>query len=597
MSTYREVAAEEKAGFTPQIPLPSNVVYRPFDELVSEGVLAKAAEVSAMTYESSLLSQPPSRGVSAASVSRTQYQSFAAQQRAQYQPATISARPIVSSRDTHDDRKADEIVTRITETAKRKVSSTNLQPKRVARSQKVLPSTCDEDERVPETQLQSQARLGSDMAHQLNQARAQRKAHEQPVLSSTLQTLSLFSPHERVDHFPGTQPDRVLRNVRAFHSELERALNSRSMANTRPAPSNPPVLVIKWVDYTNKFGLGYILSNGSVGCIFTKQATMEGDIVGEIPPSAIIVPEAERHLQSRENVNYVDYGQIIPITGGKKVEFYENNGELGISRVKVSSGQFAMEPATDGTKAAAVARSDNEYDERKRQKVILWKKFANYMIAFGRDLEYTPDPNVSDTPAKSDADVVTFYQRFGDVGCWMFCDGHFQFNFPDHTKIILSADGTWCDFYHLPLEAARDLAQTSTLPHDALDDRQKLSYPLQTLLNFTVKPNTARSRAGSSRVQKPVIDPVLQGVPAANDFRRKVEFIKRIVGEWLSNEGIGRSDMSVEGRLRWNGYRDVNVKAPFKHVWATVGARGRDERRVAWFDPKKASEIVPDIES
>lgn len=141
------------------------------------------------------------------------------------------------------------------------------------------------------------------------------------------------------------------------------------------------------------------------------------------------------------------------------------------------------------------------------------------------------------------------------------------------------------------------MAQNRSLPHDALDERTKLSFPLQTLLNFAVKPQSARSRAGTSRTMKPVIDPLLQGIPAANDFRRKVEFIRKIVGEWLINDGVGRSDMSVEGRLRWAGYRDVSVKAPFKHVWATVCARGGDDRKVAWFDPKRADEIVPDIEN
>ena len=35
-STYREVAAEEKAGLTPAVPLADNVVYRPFDEVVRD---------------------------------------------------------------------------------------------------------------------------------------------------------------------------------------------------------------------------------------------------------------------------------------------------------------------------------------------------------------------------------------------------------------------------------------------------------------------------------------------------------------------------------------------------------------------------------
>jgi hypothetical protein len=123
---------------------------------------------------------------------------------------------------------------------------------------------------------------------------------------------------------------------------------------------------------------------------------------------------------------------------------------------------------------------------------------------------------------------------------------------------VLSADGGWCDFYHLPLEAARDLSLKGTLSAAALDDRQHLSYPLQTLLNFMVKP----SRPGKTTNRKrPEIDPMIQGIPQANEFRKKVEFIRSVVKEWVNNSGRGISDMTPEGRLRYDGNRElVNVK-------------------------------------
>jgi hypothetical protein len=140
------------------------------------------------------------------------------------------------------------------------------------------------------------------------------------------------------------------------------------------------------------------------------------------------------------------------------------------------------------------------------------------------------------------------------------------------------------------MEAARDLSENGTLPSAALDDRQRLSYPLQTLLNFMSKPKSNTRR----RIE---IDPMIQGIPQANHFRKKIEFIRLVVKEWVSNGGLGNSNMEPEGRLRWNGCREVvNVKAPYKHVWVTVGARKGDDRRVAWFDPQKPDAIVPDIE-
>jgi hypothetical protein len=105
------------------------------------------------------------------------------------------------------------------------------------------------------------------------------------------------------------------------------------------------------------------------------------------------------------------------------------------------------------------------------------------------------------------------------------------------------------------------------------------------------------SRAAKSTTRKRMeINPMLQGIPAANDFRKKVEFIRLVVKEWVLNGGLGISDMTPEGRLRWNGSRElVNVKVTYKHVWATVGGKKGDERRVIWFNPRKPNEIVPDV--
>lgn len=90
---------------------------------------------------------------------------------------------------------------------------------------------------------------------------------------------------------------------------------------------------------------------------------------------------------------------------------------------------------------------------------------------------------------------------------------------------------------------------------------------------------------------------MIQGIPTANDFKRKIQFVNAVVSEWIANGGIGASAMDTEKRLRWMGYRElVNTKVPYKHVWVTVGGVGGDDRRVAWFDPRDPTKIMPDIE-
>lgn len=129
----------------------------------------------------------------------------------------------------------------------------------------------------------------------------------------------------------------------------------------------------------------------------------------------------------------------------------------------------------------------------------------------------------------------------------------------------------------------------------SLDDRTSLSYPLQTLLNFTVK-SASRSASNPAR-HRPAIPEEKQGIPAANDFRRKIEFIRSVVKEWCNNGGIGNSDMSREGRLRWTGTRQTkNIELAAKHVWVTVGSRWGDARTSAWVDLRRPAELGKDID-
>lgn len=127
-----------------------------------------------------------------------------------------------------------------------------------------------------------------------------------------------------------------------------------------------------------------------------------------------------------------------------------------------------------------------------------------------------------------------------------------------------------------------------------------LSYPVQTLLNFSVPPKqpaAATRSGGTARRLRPEISPELQGIPAANQFRRKIEFVRDMVREWNANGGIGNSDMSRERRLRWTGVRETkNVQIPAKHVWVSIGARWGDERYSCFVDPRKPAVLGEDVD-
>ncbi|KAM7196110.1 cell cycle serine/threonine-protein kinase CDC5/MSD2 [Naviculisporaceae sp. PSN 640] len=595
---WREMAEEENNRLTPVIPLAEGIVYRPFDEVKQEQKLQeKLRQERAAAKQSMLSSQIADKSDELPSFSTSTFahrpapthlrappQSFAAQQRAQHKPMTTG--PLAAPQPEPSLKASGSVRMRSRREAQGTGSEEAAPTLRTTRSLRSQP-----------TRGHAKPVEDAPAGERLLAATSTKKQKSQE------ESMSLFSPSEYQERVPATEPDVVLERLRKLQAELERALNSRSMAilSTKDKMPTPPEIVVKWVDYTNKFGLGYILNDGSVGCILRNIATQDGTKSGMLPPACVLVHGAERHCQRRDDRTYADRHQIVPMTEG--IYFYENNNEDGFSRVRVSPESFRLPVNPDGTIGKLSAGKDI-YDHRKRERIVLWKKFANYMITYGREVEGGDDikpPTITD-PTAAPSDVVTFYQRFGDVGCWMFCDGHFQFNFPDHTKIVIDSTGTWCHFWHLPEDAAKRLEQTGTLAESALDDRTVLSYPLQTLLNFSTPAKQPAVRAGSRSAsnptrRRPEIAPELQGIPAANHFRKKVEFIRDVVREWNANGGIGNSDMSRGGRLRWLGMRETkNVAIPAKHVWVTIGARWGDSRYCAYVDPRKPGVIGEDID-
>ncbi|KAI1263030.1 Pkinase-domain-containing protein [Xylariaceae sp. FL1019] len=590
-STWREVALEEKAGLTPIIPLAEGIVYRPYEEVSKEQDLTQLPIRAPPQPLTKLEEETHAGPLAPTGLLRAPPQSFAAQQRAQNKPAKSATLPRMQTLSEVPPASANGTVRQRTRRELPKSSAESNATKAVAIPSAVadLPPVKSISTSQPANSISRKASIETDKL----QSQASQKACTETKLSS------LFGSKERVLAVPDTKPDLVLDRLRRLQLELERALASRSMATLDESSTpSPPHIVVKWVDYSNKFGLGYILNDGSVGCVLKSiPGSAKGGKTVMLPPSCILVRGAEQHFCRREDSSYTDRHQIVPMTS--EVQFYENNGERGLSTLFVAPSQFKLVFNEEGT-AGRIPVGNDIYDYRKREHLVLWKKFANYMIAYGRDQDGTDDTGRIQAATKPKqtmppSDVVTFYQRTGDVGCWLFGDGHMQFNFPDHTKIVLDAMGTWCHFWHLSQQSATKLATTGALDETALDDRSVLSYPVQTLLNFATKSAIRPTRYGS--LKRPEIDPVLQGIPAANDFRRKIKFIHGIVKEWTSNDGVGNARMERHNRQMWQGSRETVMSAPSKHVWVTIGARWGDYRYSAVVDPRHPGVLGEEVES
>jgi serine/threonine protein kinase len=420
IQTWKEMAAEEKAGLTPVIPLADDIVYRPFDEWLKEKQQNPAGVAGHSTLRAKPETQLLASQTAPTGLMRAPPQSFAAQQRAQGRPAA----PASSTRA----RPASEAVPTTTQVPVRPKTVrqyTATEPLVEAPEEPVPRKTSVRRAPLPKSQSASAVPTTQDMLPSSASGDTMRSSSTKSINSTTL-----FSPSETPEPIVDSQPDAILERLRRLQAELERALNARTMAIISAkdkAPAHPQV-VVKWVDYTNKFGLGYILNDGGVGCILRDIPTADSGKTATLPSACMLVRNAERHIERRQDETYPDRHQPIPPK--EDIHFFENNGEAGLNWVGVPARKFRVPIAEDGTPGKLNAGKD-VYEHRKRERVILWKKFANYMIAYGRDEMVLAEENATQPAKPTDAstqpsDLVTFYQRFGDVGCWVFCDGHLQ---------------------------------------------------------------------------------------------------------------------------------------------------------------------------
>ena len=374
---------------------------------------------------------------------------------------------------------------------------------------------------------------------------------------------TLIGPEETARFIPSTKPDELLSGLRNLEFEL-----SRSLSKTKPytilAPnleetglespeerhnslkSRP--LITKWVDYTNKFGIGYTLGNGTVGCI------LQGN--KDSPPCCIVVAGAADHQRLRTVQGYPEKYQIVA-KNGASVQFLENCGEAGIKRHFTKPTTFQIPIDAHGN-PGHMAIGDSKFSAQKRKKLVLWEKFARYMAKqYCQDDSDEFDPILAAKRIKPQEDrhspIVIFHQRVGNVVIWAFADGSFQVNFPDHTKLVVSADGLWLDFYHITVAAAKRLEAGGRLGNQDLTDRKPLCYPTAYMLSGHYK--------GTD----------FSDIVKSNQLRDKVVFFRDLVGFWVKAGGMGRTGGK---KGIWEGLTD----GPAKHAWVSVGAIGADAK-------------------
>lgn len=179
-----------------------------------------------------------------------------------------------------------------------------------------------------------------------------------------------------------------------------------SFQSTDGGPNDPHVdanyfptvqFVTKWVDYSNKYGIAYQFSDGMVGVLFTDSSTTQLD----------------PRIDSFDNIRW-----------------------------STSNKQWVVHRITDISKSLP--------SQTKRFRLV--KTMYSYMqknLREGSDRSTIPCVNPGKRDPANLKNTIVFlvqYMRLGQVVMFQLSNGNFQFNFPDHTKLILTADGQTIGF-------------------------------------------------------------------------------------------------------------------------------------------------------
>jgi len=378
--------------------------------------------------------------------------------------------------------------------------------------------------------------------------------HHQPRI------IAESDPYTTLEHTSSVDVLRCLREL--YRSLRPRAADDQSTrpcsaydGRRRPRSRSQYPRVDKWVDYTTRHGIAYILSDGTLGMILKSS---EDNVK---PSSCVVLRGARNHTIRRAKgleSQFVPQGE-----SARPVEFYEQSQySEDMKRLDVPAKEFLLDLnnyESELVAANAIQAACGGSQAERMKEVGLLDKFGKYMNKHTGDSDAVEDE--SEIDIKGSGYFIHFYQRLGNVGVWRFADGGLQFNFPDHTKLtIYSAktdDGeveTMVDLVYLVPRDAKDLAARGQLTSEALERRGLMTVGLQDILDVVLR-----------RSEMEIVK--------TNQVREKLSWVRAVIGCWLKEGGVGRMG---EEKLGWSGLQERRDDRGTKLQWVTVGRFGGD---------------------
>ncbi|KAL9028830.1 MAG: hypothetical protein Q9196_002858 [Gyalolechia fulgens] len=433
-------------------------------------------------------------------------------------------------------------------------------PRRLTKDEIIDQLSPNPDAKRRELALRGKARIAANLQNELNALTGTDKEPSKENLTECAgrapKTIGwLVSPQENVERLPETTANNVCVRLELLRNELHQALLRMVESPQKPGldqidldakPRKTPPLITKWVDYTNKLGVGYTLDDGSMGCLLKANESYDN------PQCGVLVAQSRTHYHKRNDPTYSEASQIVP-QPGPPVEFSEISEGEGVTRVSVPASRFKVVSQAGGPKMKS---SRDIHENEKRRRLSIWNRFAEYMA---HNLAADAlDETKSNIEQHVSGPFLRFYQRIGNVSIWMFVDGAFQVNFPDHTKLVLHNDGMWIDFFYMPPTVLKRLQAGKPLDQKMLDSRKKLSGSPTGLLAICSGDETTALRTDDTKF-----------VVQANEVQSKIEFVRDVLGIWVQEGGLGK--LGKNKYFKWNGFQAKKGLA-----WVSVGASGGD---------------------
>lgn len=172
-------------------------------------------------------------------------------------------------------------------------------------------------------------------------------------------------------------------------------------------PESPRTFLISWLDHSERYGLGYALSDGTVGVYFRDATSM-------------VLSASKKH---------VDY--ISTIRASKVA----TPGAVKTDQLKRENFVMACAPATSSTACPAIA-DDGSVPRELHSRVRVMKYFEKEIMdrLYGADSPLT----FTDAERTSGMTFVHKWYKTKDAIVFRLSNGTVQLNFYDHTKVLLT---------------------------------------------------------------------------------------------------------------------------------------------------------------